>query len=64
MLARQCFTVRHRTLNPKPPRSPKPRYAETAFFHRKSKTLLLTDAVLKVPAAGYIPPWMCLGLRV
>ncbi|CAE7843463.1 Mettl7b [Symbiodinium microadriaticum] len=24
-------------------------YAETAFFHRRSKTLLLTDAVLKVP---------------
>lgn len=25
-------------------------YAETAFFHRKSKTLLITDAVLKVPS--------------
>ena len=24
-------------------------YAETAFFHKKTKTLLLTDAVLKVP---------------
>ncbi|CAK9015043.1 unnamed protein product [Durusdinium trenchii] len=27
-------------------------YAETAFFHKKTQTLLLTDAVLKVPDAA------------